>query len=153
MPNYGDVSLQLGPDWDRRLITNKKFAMWIIGHDHGKSDAYLKKEPDKRHQLIWVDPRYHEELAMNLSANFVFVNKDEWTINENLWQWNAEGHAFNQGQLMMARPAALWFAQKAEVDRELAGRKDEDFDAAIAIADKAGIPIEHDGDQRKAARR
>ena len=153
MNNYGDVALNLKPDWDRRRISNKKYALWIVGHDNGKSDAYKKADENARHQFAWIDPRYAEELAINLSSGFTYVTKAEWTMNEQLWQWNAEDKCYNQGQLLMARPAALWFAQQAEREKELAGRNDDDMDAADEIARRAGIPLQREDEAPRKARR
>lgn len=153
MGNYGDVALNLSPDWDRKHLSDRKFALWIVGHDTGKADAYQTKDVDKRHQFAWIDPKYREELAMNLSGGFVYVTKDSWTINESLWQWNAEDKCYNQGQLLMARPAALYFEQQAARARELNSRKDKALEEADIIADRAGIPIEREeGDRRKRMR-
>lgn len=155
MANYGDVALNLQPNWDRRRLTNRKFALWIVGHDNGKADVALKQEPDKRHQFAWIDPRYHEELAMNLSNGFIYVLRSVWDVNENLWPpvGDAEDKVYNQGQYLMARPAAIWFAQQAEVQRELSGRKDEEGEAAMEIADRAQIAVERDEEQPRMARR
>lgn len=143
MPNYGDVALNLSPNWNRQLESDRKFALWIVGHDGGISDAALKSDMDARHQFAWIDPvKARDELAINLSSGFKYVTSDLWDINETLWQWNAEGKCYNQGQLLMARPAALWFAQKAAVEREIGGRKDQHGPEGDEIARRAGLKVE-----------
>ena len=153
MPNYGDVALDLKPDFDRRKLHDKKQGMWTVGHLEGVSDATLKEEPNKRNQFAWIDKRYHDELAMHLMAGFEFVTKDRWNINETLWQWNAEGHCYNQGQLLMARPAALYFEQRSARDRELNSREDKESEAAREAALRAGIEYEEDDKPVRSAKK
>ena len=156
MMNYGDVALNLRPEWNRKLIHDKKFALWIVGHEGGKSDAALKDQPDKRHQFVFIDRRYKDELAMHLSNGFTIVDKDHWDINETLWQWDSENHVNNQGQTLYARPANLYFEQQTARERELNSRADKAKDAddeAREIALRAGIPYEEDDRPVRKARR
>lgn len=138
MANYGDVALNLDANWDRRSVRDQKYAAFIIGHSNGIADAALKEEPDKRHQFVWIDLRAEDELQANLSNDFEFVKAGVWTINEKLWKWDAEGRCNNQGFRLMARPAALYFAQQTARDKELAARKERVDDADVA-ATRAGI--------------
>ena len=121
--NYGDVALNLSPDWDRRKFADKKFIIWTVGHKGGVSDLRLKKEPEKRHQFAWCDPRYKDELDINRSNGYVVVKKEDWDKTEDLWEWNAEDKCVCSGQIAMARPASLFFeAQKAK-EQELSRRR------------------------------
>ena len=155
MANYGDVALNLSPSWDRRKERDKTFALRIVGHDNGKSDVARKDDPEKRHQFAWIDPRYGDELAANLYNGFDYVTRDLWDINEKLWGWNAEGKCLNGplNQLLMARPAALYFAQKAEIDREIGSRQDKEGEAGDEIAARAGLKVERVEDEPRRARR
>lgn len=150
MANYGDVALGLGPDWDRSNYHDQQYVLSTVGHDHGRADAYLDKEPDKQHQFAWVDPRYRDEVAVNRTKGYVFVNKDDWAINELLWQWDAEGYCIRfDGQRLMARPKEIFVAdmlKRKQRRSEVMGGNKEDEEVARR-AEKLGIQVygEEDG--------
>lgn len=155
MANYGDVALNLSPDWDRRLQHNQNYALWTIGHENGTADVYLEADPDARHQFAWVDPKRGDDVTVNQVKGYRFVKKaDGWTKNPNLWgDWTPEGLIRNFDQLLMARAAALHFEDKAKRDRDIANRKDKDSEKAREIARQVGIDIDDDDQPVRRRRR
>lgn len=149
MANYGDVALGLGPTWDRSREANQAFILPNVGHTNGKADAYLKDDPDKAHQFAWVDPKYRDEIDENRLKGYDFVNqKKGWEKNEHLWEWNAESNVQRRGQLLMARDAALFFEDLDKRKSARDNRKDENEEAALAAAERAGIAITGDTGER-----
>jgi hypothetical protein len=146
--NYGDVALNLKPEWSRKRETNKQYALRIVGHENGVADAYREKEPAARHQFAWVDPRYVDDISINRSKGYDFVTKTDWVKNERLWYWDAEGYCVNDGQRLMARPAHMYFEELEERERARSRRKDKAADEALAIAERAGIEIEDESGKR-----
>jgi hypothetical protein len=109
VPNYGDVALGLKPSWKRSQYPKPEQTLFAVGHEEGKADVYLTKEPDAEHQFRWVNASDKEEVTGLLMKGYKFVNKDEWTKRlEYLWEWSAEGKVYYGGQLLMARPKSEW---------------------------------------------
>lgn len=155
MANYGDVALNLGPDWDRNQLHDRKYALRIVGHKDGIADVYLTKDPDKRHQFAWTDKRYRDEVDLNLADGYRFVKKGEWTKHELMWEWNADDEIAYLGMSLMARPAELYFAAQAEKEQQRnREQKDKHAEEARQIAERSGISIFADDEApRKRGRR
>lgn len=160
MANYGDVALNLPADWNRRKLTDQRFALLTVGHQDGIADARLKDHPDELHQFAWVMPTFkglpNDEVDVNRTKGYKFVKKtDGWEKNENLWEWDAEGYCTFQGQRLMARPAELFFADMAERratrDRVMGTNADEE--QAHRLAAKHGIQISGEEDGKPIKRR
>lgn len=126
MPNYGCVSLKLPATWSRRRYEDKKFVNSTVGHENGVADAYLTKEPDKRHQFAWCSPRDEEDLDLKREQGFEFITDKDWTIRSTGWTWK-EGRCASLGQYLMARPAELYFEEEAVRNRatDLNAKADE----------------------------
>ena len=118
--NYGDVALGLPADWDRNKYQAKRFLLLTVGHSNGKADAFLTKEPEAKHNFRWVDPANQQDIDDNRTNGFDFVQKDTWSKNELLWRWDAQGFVEAYGNRLMARPAALWEAEEARRNAEVA---------------------------------
>lgn len=123
--NYGSVDLNDGaglpPNWKRDPRDFSLIATAMIGHEYGRSDAFLTKSPRARHQLCWADPKNPEQLALKRMQGYVYVTDADWTINEQLWAWlpdeKAPGgprYATRLTDRMMARPAERYFADKRQ---------------------------------------
>lgn len=157
MPNYGDVALNqsIGPDWDRSQLHDQNFALMTVGHQDGVSDVYLESDPEARHQFAWCDLLYRQEFDVNRTRGYRLVNKnDGWVKNPNLWEWDATGNCVCFGQALMARPAELYFRDLKLREEQRKSRKDKEADAALAIAEAAGIQAEigEKSTRRRAAR-
>lgn len=150
-PNYGDVALNLKPDWDRAEESNQEYALLNVGHENGVADAYVTDAPGERHQFAWVDPRYADDVQMNRLKGYDYVKKDSWTKNEKLWEWDAEGFCISRGQRLMARRAELFFRDVAKRDQFRSKKKSDADEAAARIAARTGFAIT--GDDGQALRR
>ena len=143
MANYGDVALSLGPEWARYKLHDQNYGLMIVGHVNGVADAYLTIDPDQEHQFAWVETRYRDEIDINRSKGYRFVKQDEWTKNENLWEWDAEGFVLCKGQRLMARTKERFLedmaARRKQRDQFMGTNKDEE--KALEIAARAGIEI------------
>jgi hypothetical protein len=104
--NYGDVALNLPANWDRSTLHDKDFSIQTVGHHEGVADAYLTKDKDARHQFYWADPRDQRSMARLNIDGYREVLKEDWTINEGLWKWNASNQASFGYEILLARPAA-----------------------------------------------
>ena len=153
MANFGDIALNLPQDWSRFKLHDKRQALMTVGHEDGVADAYLTEEPEARYQFAWVEPRYKDEVDMNRTRGYKFVTKSEWTKNEDLWEWDAEGYCLCMGQRLMARPAALFFADLAERQRVRANLKNRAEEEVQEIAERYGIPITGEDNGKPIARR
>lgn len=151
--NYGDVALNLPPDWDRSTIHNKEFTMTTVGHHNGVSDAYLTKDPEARHQFFWLEKGDRRTLQPRLVEGYKFVTKDEWTINLELWEWNAEGLCQNGLEVMMARAEAKYHeARQALVDsRKTAAERQREEEEGLAS--RTGIVATDEAGERIVRRR
>lgn len=153
--NYGDLTLHLPPTWNRLGEADQQFALQMVGHENGVSDAYLKDEPTQRHQFAWVDPKYREDETMNVYKGYRFVKKDDgWVINERLWAWDAEGFCTFKTFKLMARTEDLFLKdmEARRIQRNKVMGKTEEDDAKQAAA--LGIDITGDDGKRvKAGRR
>lgn len=113
MPNYGDVALNLPPDWSRsRLASGQEFHLTTVGHENGVADAYITNEPDRLHQFKWVNPLDNTEVSIAKSRHYVFVEKGSWTKNPHLWEWTGEGNIVFNGQYQMARDAEWYYKEE-----------------------------------------
>lgn len=143
MANYGDVALNLSPDWDRNKLYNKDFAQQTVGHSGGKADAFLTKSPDEAHQFYWVPKLDQRMIASRQVDGYRFVTKDEWSINKELgWEFDAEGIASFGFERLMARPAAKYHETeraKAELRKSKAQRERE---AELQAQAASGVRVE-----------
>lgn len=148
MANFGDVALNLPKDWDRARLYNQKFSLQTVGHKNGVADAYLTKDPDAEHQFYWVDPRDYRHIAELKIDGYKFVEKGEWTINEDLWGWSTDDRATFGTEILMARPAEKFYsAQKAREDaRKSEAQRKRDEEAARVAA--AGMAVTDERGQR-----
>lgn len=102
--NYGDVALNLSPDWDRGSVGgDPNFALTTVGHSHGVADAYLTQYPSQLHQFRWVQPQDNNAVSVLRSNHYVFCTRKEWTKNDALWEWDGEGYILHNGCRLMAR--------------------------------------------------
>lgn len=153
MANYGDVALNLPADWDRAKIHNKEFTFTTIGHKDGVADAYLTKEPDARHKFYAVDKFNRNEIAARRTEGYGYVTKDTWTVNEDYWEWNADGIAQRGVELLMAMPAAK-FAELEESRRRFKVMKQErEREAEAREAEARGIAVTDERGERLTVRR
>lgn len=154
MANYGDIALNLPADWSRFKQHDQNYALMTIGHAEGVSDVRLTKEPDKRHQFAWVDTRYKDEIDINRTKGYRFVTEKEWTKNEHLWEWDAEGFLLCKGQRLMARDEDRFLADMAarKKQRDSVMRTNKDEDEAQELAARAGIRISAEDDGRPVRR-
>lgn len=152
MANYGDAALNLGPEWARYKESDQNFALQIVGHKDGESDVRLKDEPNKRHQFAWVDTKYRDDIAINLTKGYRFVKKDEgWVKAEELWEWDAEGFLVWKTMRLMARPIERLVddmaKRKQQRERVMGTNKAEE--EAAELAARAGIQITGDDKPRR----
>ena len=160
MANYGDIALNLPPDWERARQHDPNYALMTVGHQNGVSDAYLIDEPDKRYQFAWVLRTFkgvpNEEVDINRTKGYSFVKKGEWEKNANLWEWDAEGFLTCKGQSLMARPAELFLAdmaaRKRQRDQVMGGRNKEE-ERIAEMAARAGIEVTGSDEGRPVQRR
>lgn len=148
MPNnYGDLALNLKPDWVRGAQSDQNYALMMVGHSNGVADAYLTKEPDARHQFAWVDQRYRDDDAINKTKGYHYVKNTTWTKTDDLWEWDAEGFCVFKTYKLMARSEDRFLAdmseRRAQRDRVMGSNREED-DAA-RIAERAGIEVTDEG--------
>lgn len=101
-------------------------VLWIIGHDNGKADLYLKDEPEAEHQFQWVDPADKTRLTTLQMKGYSPVNKTKWEKHAFLWEWNAEDKLFFGGQIAYARPKEKWLADEAKREAMKRRARDED---------------------------
>jgi hypothetical protein len=110
VPNYGDIRLNLPPDWDRRNVSNPQFINSTIGHRNGVSEVRLKDNPEQRHAFAWVDPREvngQSDVDQNQDDGYTFVKQaDGWIADR--WSWDAEGRLRCEGQLLMFLTEENW---------------------------------------------
>jgi hypothetical protein len=148
--NYGDAALRLPKDWDRAKLYNKEFSIQTVGHKDGVADAYLTKEKDAEHQFYWVDPRDYRAIASLKVNGYDFVTKETWTINEDLWQWNADGRASFGVEVLMARPKAKFIEaeDRRAAERDSKSKKERDEEARAI--ERAGVKVMDERGQRVA---
>lgn len=155
--NYGDVALNLAPDWDRNRIHNQESIFQLVGHKDGVADAYVTERPADRHQFFWIEKKDQRAYAARSAEGFRYVTRDEWTINETLWEWNAAGHAQFGIEELMFRPASMYFESRARRQKLRKREEDREREAEAAAAERAGITITDDHEaaieRRKVARR
>lgn len=148
MPNYGDVALNLAPNWSRRSENDQQLALRIIGHEAGVPDVCLKDDPEARHQFARVEPRYKDEIDINRVKGYEFVTEGQWMKNVPIWQWDANGHLDIAGQLVMARPEHLYVEELERRRRLRLSRKDKELDTARALAERNDIQFEEEAGSR-----
>jgi len=143
MANYGDVALNLPPDWSRERLLNKRPNHMTIGHTAGRSDVALKDDPEARHAFAWcaVGPQFIDELDARKSDGFSFVNKNDW--DSVYYEWDAEGYLVAQNQRLMAIPEAKYIelraAEREELERTSVNTANEE---ALGLADRvSGITL------------
>ena len=128
--NYGDVALNLGPDWSRNsLASGQDYMLTAVGHEQGVPDAYLKEKPKERHQFRWIDPRNQSEMSIARTKHYMPVTKTEWEKNSNLWEWNGEGFIVHNGLLLWAREEIYYIEDKEKQD---AAQKQRDEKTAMS---------------------
>ena len=151
-PNYGDVALNLPPDWSRSLTaTDPQFMLTTVGHVNGVADARLKADPGKRHQFRW-NAANDPSISVFRSRHYSFVNKNAgWEKNEELWEWDGEGFIVHNGQRLMARDAEWYFKdleeEAARSEREAKKNPLAEIDARLRQLE-AGSMIEDERGQR-----
>jgi hypothetical protein len=119
MPNYGDVVLNLPPDWSRsRIAGDPSFVLTTVGHENGVPDAYLTDKPDQEHQFRWCATDDQSGTSTLRTQHYAFCTRKNWTKNPNLWEWDGEGFILHNGQRLMAREKE-WFIKDRE-EKELA---------------------------------
>jgi hypothetical protein len=124
MPNYGDVMLELPPDWSRSRIGGAPaFMNTAVGHEGGVADAYLTDKPEVLHQFRWCAPEDRTAMDTLRTAHYVLCKKSEWTKNPNLWEWDGDGHILHNGQRLMARDK-MWFDREKEETARLDKERD-----------------------------
>lgn len=150
MANYGDIALNLPADWSRSKQHDQNYALMTVGHTDGVADARLTKEPDKRHQFAWVDTRYKDEIDINRTKGYVFVKTPDWTKNESIWEWDAEGFCVCKGQRLMARTEEKFLAdmEARRKQRNSVMKQNKDEDEARELAARAGIRISAEDEGR-----
>lgn len=148
--NYGSVDLGLSPEWRREdqeitLISNS-----LVGHDGGKSDAFLSDDPRARHQFAWAEIGDKVFEALKKRQGYAYVTDGAWTINESLWRWEADEKAptgprycVNFNDRLMARPEALWLADQERRKRRSANITNK-IDAELAQK-HPGVGFDQDG--------
>jgi len=155
MPNYGDVTLNLPPDWSRRsMATDPGFTLTTVGHEGGKADVRLKDMPDQQHQFRWVHPQDVDAISVLRTNHFEFVNKNAgWEKSDNLWEFDGEGRIIHKGQLLMARNRIYYDEEVRErEERERGTQKksaaEEAVDEALRRIEARGATIEDERGQR-----
>lgn len=124
MPNYGDVALNLPPDWSRgRMVGSPDFMLTAIGHENGVPDVFLTDHPEARNQFTWCDPRDQSRTSVLRTQHYIWVNKADWTKNPDLWEWDGDGFILHNGQRLMARDESHY--NKARDDAERATKERE----------------------------
>lgn len=144
--NYGDVALDLKPDWSRlKLVHDDLFTQQMVGHEGGVADAHLTDEPDAKHQFQWCDPKDEARVNRFRTQGYAFcvLGKGGWTKNEKLWEATADNNIRFLGQNLMARPERLYREEKAkkieDAERVKLRKNDE---AALRLAEKLGFVVE-----------
>jgi hypothetical protein len=113
--NYGDVSLNLPPDWARaRNIGGHAFILTTVGHENGVADAFRTQSPGTGHQFKWCNPSDGDEVSMLRTQHYELVIRSEWTKNPHLWEWDGEGHIVHNGQRLVARDRKYYDAEERE---------------------------------------
>lgn len=149
-PNYGDVALNLPPDWDRYgVVTNQGFLVTTVGHVNGKADLYLTEKPWERHQFYWASPEDQQNVNIQRGKHYRYVTKTDWSKNEELWEWDGEGYVVYAGQRAMAREAQWYIKEKEEQERleaEASGKRavDADEERAMRKLESRGVTITDD---------
>ena len=125
MPNYGDVALNLRPDFDRSMVVHSMLLNTLVGHVGGKADMHLEDAPDELHQFQFVNMADRDKLSLAKMKGYKFVKKSEkWWINEDVFTWTPEGFAENTGgDRAMFRPASLYLKEQAQMTDEQKRRK------------------------------
>jgi hypothetical protein len=116
--NYGDVALNLPPDWTRSMnMTAPALTLGIVGHENGIADAYLTKYPAQRHQFQWVHPTDAITRDQSRYKHYSYCTRTDWTKNPSLWDWDGEGYIVHLGQRLMARDER-YFIEELEQEQE-----------------------------------
>jgi hypothetical protein len=153
-PNYGDVALQLKPDWSRhRQSGDQSFILTTVGHENGRADAFLKDDPGKAHQFQWCAPSDVNRLNYLRGQHYKFCTNADWDKNEYLWEWDGEGYIVHNGERLMAREESYYWAAEAERDRAIKERHRKrstspEEEAALRRIEQRGATIE-DGKGRR----
>lgn len=145
--NYGDVALNLSPTWDRSRIHNKESIFTTVGHREGVSDAYVTEQPEARHQFYWVEPNDRKTFSARRIEGYRFVTRDQWTINEDLWEWTADGRAQFGIEVLMARPAALYYQSQEKLQKERDGERSKVYDDEVRRMERTGVTVTDDSGQ------
>lgn len=149
MPNYGDLALNLPPDWTRPEDPDS-FNLAIVGHVAGKADAYRKDDEDARHQFAWVTPRYLDTISRYRSQGYAFCKSAEWEKNPLLWEWDAESFCIHEGQRLMARTEDRFLASMAkradQRDKVMGTKRNEEDEMVQRLAKRLGIIVTEDDD-------
>lgn len=158
MPNYGDVALNLGADWDRARMVFSPYLLTTVGHVNGKADMHLEKQPDELHQFQWINPFEKDKEALAKMKGYKFVRKsDDWYLNDELWQWDAEGFVDHAGTRAMYRPASLYYKDQAQMTEEQKRRKRQQLQAEDQAdqeaARKGGFVVTDESGQQLRPRR
>lgn len=130
MANYGDVALGLPADWERNIYGDNEFVLTTVGHSDGTADAYLTNHPEEKHHFYWCDPTDQRDIIFARQRGFDFCQKAEWSMNEMIWRWDAEGRIEAFGLRLMFRPAERYFRDiKRREDMQNRAKADADSDA------------------------
>lgn len=147
-PNYGDVALNLPPDWSRARVQGPAaFTLTTVGHVGGVADAYLTNDPSKEHQFRWCDPRDYDAVSDLRTKKYAWCTKDLWTKNDDLWEWDGDGWIVRGTERLMARDGIHYFEeierQKEEKKRQSQRRSlSDDEEAAMRRVEARGGTIE-----------
>lgn len=162
--NYGDVALNLDPQWSRAIYDPSRFMLSTVGHVDGVSEAHITARPEERHQFYWISLAQGRErsdaeemdVSLHQSLGYSFVEKETWTINETIWHWTANGHCKGVAGLLMARPARLYYEEKARREAQSTEAAIADVESEIALrAEGSGMSVRgEDGEPlRRVARK
>lgn len=147
--NYGDCALNLPADWSRsRNVGGAGFILLTVGHERGVADAYRTMNPGQLHQFRWCAPEDQEGYSVLRTQHYVECARADWTKNEHLWMWNAEGFIVHNGQHLMAREKHFYDEDKLAAAREQTAREGkpvgDDEAREVARAQSLGAIIENE---------
>lgn len=148
MPNYGDVALNLPPDWSRtRVGGDTAFTLLTVGHENGIADAFLTDDPDKAHQFRWCAPDDKNAMSTLRTRHYQLCTSKDWTKNPDLWEWDGDGYILHNGQRLLARDGIYYYqdiAEKERLDKQREGRRGvtQEEEQSMARVEAQGAIIE-----------
>lgn len=149
-PNYGDVALNLPPDWSRlRMMGDQSFLLTTIGHENGVPDVFKTDNAGDKYQYQWINPRDLSRISTSRSRKYEQVTRSTWSKNPNLWEWDGNGNLIHNGTFLYARPAEAYYADQDALD-EATERRDskrsmsQDEEEALRKIERQGAIVEDD---------